>query len=720
MSAPVISRYTINQALGSGPLSSVYLATDPDFDGTVALKTMLANQVQPAGARLAFERLNRLLALLAHPGIVPVLDFGDFNGYFYIAQHYLPGGSLADRLALGPLELPEALYIFDQIAGALEACHAAGILHLDLKPANILFDEHGQPFLSDFGMPALVFANPQARLNPLLDNAAYISPELALGKTPPDERSDVYSLAALTYEMLAGVPPHAAAHPVQQAVQQIDQPVAALTWLNPDLPAQLDAVFDIALAKDAGQRYASVADFADDLLAACAAWLPEVAHLAALRAGDPHAGDLLANPPASGAGVVWLRRLAVAGFALLFMFALLVGGLWAAHINPADYLLLPAPLDQAVAFIYGTSTAQPAFVAASPTSPPQPSPTSRPPQSTPAAQPTAASPPQPTPAQELASPPPTLAPTVAPPVIGGADKLAFLNENEIWMINLDGTNPQRLTSDGAPKSNLQFTPDGSRLIFESEGTYYLLNLDSGSATNLGSFLDLSLSNDMRTAFVARQVLYPNLVRYYVNFAVAYQPASLRNLNLTNTSPCLFHGGRLVRFSQDGQQMAMIMDTNVDGKPVQALQVFTVPDCGDEPDLIDSIPGLRFTLRGYNLSPSDVPVIRDYAWDGYQSFALHGNVKQGFGDLVIYDQVRGVAETYQPLAGKCCYRDMRFSPDGNYLLFTFWDVRYTDPVQIYYVLFGSLGSGQIYEPVPIPFYFFQDPSALIEPALRPAR
>ena len=149
--APIrkFGRYEIRAELGQGGMAMVYRAYDPLFKRDVALKVLPRELLRAATFRARFEREAQTIAAIEHPAIVPVYDFGDSGGQPFLVMRYMPGGSLLDRLAHGPIGLSELNRIFAGIANALDEAHARGIVHRDLKPANILFDAKGDAFLSE-------------------------------------------------------------------------------------------------------------------------------------------------------------------------------------------------------------------------------------------------------------------------------------------------------------------------------------------------------------------------------------------------------------------------------------------------------------------------------------------------------------------------------------------------------------------------------------------
>ena len=150
-----IGRYIVRSELGRGGMATVYLARDPNFDREVAIKVLPEVFLHEPQFRTRFEREAKTIAMLEHPAIVPVYDFGEVNDQPYIVMRYMAGGTLADRIERGPLSLDEVSRLIARLAPALDAAHTHGIIHRDLKPGNILYDQYGNAFLSDFGIAHL-------------------------------------------------------------------------------------------------------------------------------------------------------------------------------------------------------------------------------------------------------------------------------------------------------------------------------------------------------------------------------------------------------------------------------------------------------------------------------------------------------------------------------------------------------------------------------------
>ena len=162
MQAEKFSRYEIMNELGRGGMATVYRAYDPNFEREVALKILNRELLSNPQIRERFERETKIIARLEHPAIVPVHDVGKDNDQMFYVMRYMTGGSLSDRMAEHSLSLAELIYIVQRIAGALDYAHAKGVIHRDLKPGNILFDDNDNAFISDFGIAKLAKLAKQA------------------------------------------------------------------------------------------------------------------------------------------------------------------------------------------------------------------------------------------------------------------------------------------------------------------------------------------------------------------------------------------------------------------------------------------------------------------------------------------------------------------------------------------------------------------------------
>ena len=260
-----IARYEIQSEIGRGGMAAVYLAHDPNFRRNVAIKLVSGNLEQNLGFRERFEREARLIARIEHPAIVPVYDFGEHESQLYLVMRYMPGGTLADKIKKGIFTLRDSIQLLSQIAPALDAVHSQGIVHRDLKPGNILFDNFGNPAISDFGIAHFSTATSDLTGSAIIGTPSYMSPEQVRAESELDGRSDVYALGVILFEMLTGRGPFRANTPMSVALKHLTDSPPAIRLFRPDLPPELEPILSKALAKDRNLRFASASELAREL-----------------------------------------------------------------------------------------------------------------------------------------------------------------------------------------------------------------------------------------------------------------------------------------------------------------------------------------------------------------------------------------------------------------------------------------------------------------------
>jgi predicted Ser/Thr protein kinase len=269
-----VGAYAVTGRIGEGGMGAVYLAEERDSGQRVALKVLLAGVADNEEFRRRFERESRYASSLNHPNIVRVHEFGEAAGVAYMVMEYVEGRDLTAELAGGPLSPERTIEILEQVASALDAVHATGLYHRDVKPANILIaddEETGglRSRLTDFGLSK----HPSQDSSPLtsagffVGTCQYVAPEQILAKEL-DHRVDVYSLGCLLYECLAGEPPFMRPREEQVLYAHIQDPPPKLTAARPELPAAIDDVIVKALAKDPEERYPSCGELVEAARAA--------------------------------------------------------------------------------------------------------------------------------------------------------------------------------------------------------------------------------------------------------------------------------------------------------------------------------------------------------------------------------------------------------------------------------------------------------------------
>ncbi|GAB4277930.1 MAG: hypothetical protein Kow0080_29240 [Candidatus Promineifilaceae bacterium] len=256
-----IGRYVIDSEVGRGGMATVYKAYDPHFERWVAVKVLPREFMHEPEFRARFEREAKTIAMLEHPAIVPVYDFGESDGQPYLVMRYMPGGSLAERLQKGPLSIEETAEILQRIGAALERAHSQQIIHRDLKPSNILFDQYGDAFLADFGIVRIASSTSQLTASgSLVGTPSYMSPEQVYGDKELDGRSDIYALGVILFQMLTGKPPYEADTPAKVMMKHVMDPVPAISEMRPDLPPTANEIIGKAMAKERNERFSSATD----------------------------------------------------------------------------------------------------------------------------------------------------------------------------------------------------------------------------------------------------------------------------------------------------------------------------------------------------------------------------------------------------------------------------------------------------------------------------
>jgi basic membrane lipoprotein Med (substrate-binding protein (PBP1-ABC) superfamily)/ABC-type branched-subunit amino acid transport system substrate-binding protein len=257
-----IGRYEIRREIGRGGMATVYLAYDPRFKRQVAIKVLPRQFTHDPKYLARFEQEAQLIGTLEHRAIVPVYDFGEHNDAPYLVMRYMSGGSLRDRLRGKSLPLEAIAPVFNALAPALDYAHQSGIVHRDVKPANVFFDHEGFPYLADFGIARL--AEVSQSTTGVIGTPAYMSPEQVINKKgqPIDGRADVYALGVMLYEMLTGRQPYEGETSTQQMMAHVLEPVPDVLEANPDLPPAAREVIQKVLAKEPDDRYSTAAELA--------------------------------------------------------------------------------------------------------------------------------------------------------------------------------------------------------------------------------------------------------------------------------------------------------------------------------------------------------------------------------------------------------------------------------------------------------------------------
>ena len=768
METQKFGRYEIKGEIGRGGMATVYHAYDPRFEREVALKVLPREMLHDVQFVTRFEREAKTIAMLEHPAIVPVYDFGEEDGQPYFVMKYMTGGSLSDRMKNGPMSIQEAARLLTHIAPALDDAHKKGIIHRDLKPGNILYDQFNEPYISDFGIAKLTESQTNVTGSAIIGTPAYMSPEQAQGEGI-DGRSDIYGLGIILFELLTGQQPYHGDTPMSVVVKHITDPVPHILDVKPDLPPDIEVIIEKAMAKDRNERFQDVQSLADALntvagggslsLGTSEATMVASSRTvaSAKRPSQPPPGTVIARQPSqsfSGTVIAKPTQSSVAGEQV--QGPLPTGrkmGLWIG-LGAAVIVLGVAAVAGMVIF----KDKIPFLAAPVPTQTrpvtqvPSPMPVSAPSATTAAANlPVASATPAPS---DTPAPSPT-ATVPSLPSLGGADLIAFLSNKDIWLINVDGSGLIQLTKDAAVKHNLQWSPDGQSLFYISGKCVQSVMVPAGLISTVTCFSSADYLDAFRISPDGSQVAISlDHIVYIVPFDLATLKNAQTHIQLEDMKGSLIYGGayqsptKNVLWSGDGKKIAVDTLSPSNGKQIDLILVFDISTCtnttpcpprilpgtpqplpgatlvpNSAPPLLDNFPGSRFTMSGYGTGGGQSTIIPSFDWDGRSLFLLNSIFRYQFGYLYIYNfEKKQTATLISPMGTACCYTDARWSPDGSYILFAFQDINQGNNARakLYYISYGTLGTGTQYTPLPVPDSVFSNPADHPEPALRPAK
>ncbi|RMF76171.1 MAG: serine/threonine protein kinase [Chloroflexi bacterium] len=254
-----LGHYEILAEVGRGGMATVYRARQTSINRIVALKVLPPSLMHDPNFFERFQREVDVIAHLEHPHILPIYDYGQVEGIPFIVMRYLAGGSLSQMIRRGSIPLEWLEKPLTQVAQALDHAHRQGIIHRDLKPGNVMLDEQGNAYLSDFGIARVLGSEMTGSM--LIGTPAYMSPEQANGQ-PIDGRADIYSLGIVLFELITGSEPYQAETPLALLFKQINEPLPSLSAYRKDVPEAMQDVIDRATAKNPNDRFASAREFA--------------------------------------------------------------------------------------------------------------------------------------------------------------------------------------------------------------------------------------------------------------------------------------------------------------------------------------------------------------------------------------------------------------------------------------------------------------------------
>ncbi len=332
-------RYDRPERIARGGMGEIYRATDSTLGRTVAIKVLADRYAQDEAIRDRFKREALAAARLSgDANTVAIFDVGEWNERPFIVMEYLAGGSLEDVLRKSGAQPPgRALAWLAQAARALDAAHATGIVHRDVKPANLLLDREGEVHVADFGIASATGMDSLTRPGTVLGTAGYLAPEQAQGARAASA-SDRYALAVVAFELLTGARPYAAETPTAEAMAHVNAPVPSVCDRDATLPCELDPVFERALAKDPEQRYPSCGEFVAALRDALDQAAGTTRGLAAVAPAEAATTPYVACPSEldAAAAPVRRRRTRVAPLALAGIVAATIAGVGLAAILADD------------------------------------------------------------------------------------------------------------------------------------------------------------------------------------------------------------------------------------------------------------------------------------------------------------------------------------------------------------------------------------------------
>lgn len=260
-----IGGYQIAEEVGSGGVAVVYRAYQSQLERWVAIKILHATEASGKEFLTRFRREAKAIATLRHPNILTIYDYGEEEGIAYIVMEYVAGGTLKTHLTGQPMEWPDAATLIIPVGRALAYAHSQGIVHRDVKPANILLPRPDWPLLADFGLVKIVgrqrgITRPGASIG----TPAYLSPEQAVGEDV-DHRSDIYGLGIVLYELLTGHVPFESDSPVEMMLRRLRELPTPPRRLNSHITPQLESAILRALARDPAARHPSMEALMNDL-----------------------------------------------------------------------------------------------------------------------------------------------------------------------------------------------------------------------------------------------------------------------------------------------------------------------------------------------------------------------------------------------------------------------------------------------------------------------
>jgi len=514
-------------------------------------------------------------------------------------------------------------------------------------------------------------------------------------------------------------------------VKHITDPVPHILDVKPDLPADIEVVIEKAMAKNRDERFQTVKQLADalntiargeklDLAGTEATVITGPKTVAGKRQVQTLQETVLSKRGAQGQAAQAESKPAgrkggggiVVGVVALVLILAAIAGVFLFR-NKLPFLAVPASTPST------TATLQKAVVQVVTPTAGADTPTAS--QDTPTL--TIAAVTQETTTETPAAVSPTDT-VVGLPAVGGADTLAFLSDGDIWTMGIDGSNPQRITKDGAEKHNLQWAPDGQSIFYIGGKCVHYVTVADDKDTSLTCFTAADYLDSFEISPDGSQVAISlNHVLYVVPFDLQKLSAARNWTQLQAMNGCFTYGNlhnqpiiKAVRWSGDAKDLAAdTLSVGATGR-VDLVLVFDISKCDSNvSSWLDSFPRAPFVPNGYTKNP----VIPHFAWDGQSLFLFNSIFRFEWGYLYAYNfDSKKPGDLLTPLKS-CCYTAATWSPDGSYMAFAYQDIDGGN-IQMYYIPYGSLGTGASYTPLTLPDGLFKRLGGRIEIALRPGK
>lgn len=665
-----IGRYTIKAELGSGGMAIVYLGHDPETDREVAVKVLLSEYLyRDNDSKARFRREVKTVAGFDDPGIVQLYDVGEENGQPYFVMRYMRGGTLDDKLKDGPYPLEKTLRLLEQIAPGLDEAHSKGIVHRDLKPGNILFDSRGKPSIADFGIAKIIKTNPTfVTYEGTPGTPAYMAPEQIMGANV-DGRADIYSLGIILYQVLTGKLPFEAHMRNLGIATQTTVP--SILDENPALPPWVESVISKAMAGDRAKRYQTVGEIVEAIKS----------QLNGSSAPAREQPLKIKQLPAPVLVTAFILTVSIASYAISQI----------APPHPVDSTETEASVITQIATSIKITPSKTATKNLAPQTP-----------------------------SATVSPIPSL------PVMGGADKIAVLNNNNIWIMNVDGSDLRAVTNDKTEKFNLEWLPDGKSLLYITGKTIMVVDIETKEQEVVTSYGASDYFEAFRISPDGKQVAI-SLARelHVVPFDLTKLKQTATKDDLIALKGCLHYTSEEVediRWSDDGEKLAIKFAASTVRYLKDYIRIIDIQYCDESrPFQLDEFPGSRFDFFTDD--------IVSYNWNGENReggnslFIINSDKRNdGFGRLGIYNSATYLFNEIFPIEGICCYRDATFSPDGTHILFAFQDIQLgaEGPIVLYNLPVASLQTEGYFQPISLPEGFFVKRSDAPSPVFRPVK